>query len=183
MKVIFLDFDGVINNWNHFDGVDINNVKILKEILLKEKAYIVATTSNKYSFQRENGIDYYSSNYYNNYVKYLNELAVEIYDITPYVKENKTLEIKEYIKKHNIKHYVIIDDELLSPVLQDHQVLIELYTGLQEKHIEPVLKILNNQLGFYPADYNKDETQEEMLIRINNYYNSQTNSNYVKRKK
>ena len=72
--------------------MDINNVKILKEILLKEEAYIVATTSNKYSFQRENGIDYYSSNYYNNYVKYLNELAVKIYDISEYINEKqKTL--------------------------------------------------------------------------------------------
>ncbi len=31
MNIIFLDFDGVINNWNHFYGVDINNTKILKK--------------------------------------------------------------------------------------------------------------------------------------------------------
>lgn len=31
MKCIFLDFDGVINNWNHFDGVAIENALILKK--------------------------------------------------------------------------------------------------------------------------------------------------------
>ena len=33
MKVIFLDFDGVINNWDVYDGVDVNNVRILKQII------------------------------------------------------------------------------------------------------------------------------------------------------
>ena len=51
MKVIFLDFDGVINNWNNFDGVDINNVLPLLEIVKITDAKIVATSSNKYSFQ------------------------------------------------------------------------------------------------------------------------------------
>ena len=94
MKVIFLDFDGVINNWNHFNGVDFENVKILKTIINLSGAKVVATTSNKYSLQGGSSIDYYSSIYYNNYVKYLNELGIEIYDITPFVNKDRTLEIR-----------------------------------------------------------------------------------------
>lgn len=93
MKIIFLDFDGVINNWYHFEGVSIDNAMVLKDIVLKTGAKIVATTSNKYWIQKT-GIDYYSSNYYRNYVKYLNELGIEIYDMTPYIDGNRTLEIK-----------------------------------------------------------------------------------------
>lgn len=70
MKVIFLDFDGVINNWYHFDGVAIENAMILKQILLRADAKIVATTSNKYGLQRNRVVDYYSSNYYIKYVKF-----------------------------------------------------------------------------------------------------------------
>ena len=57
MKVIFLDFDGVINNWNNDFIVDYDNVKYLLEIIRDTDAKIVATSSNKYSFQ-VNGIKY-----------------------------------------------------------------------------------------------------------------------------
>lgn len=50
MKVIFLDFDGVINNWYSSDKVDIVNVRELKKIVNSTGALIVATSSNKYSF-------------------------------------------------------------------------------------------------------------------------------------
>ena len=44
--------------------------------------------------------------------------------------------------------------------------------GLQEEHIEPALRILNGQLGFYPREYNSNETFEELSARINSYHNS-----------
>lgn len=74
MKVIFLDFDGVINNFNNDCIVDIENVKYLLEIIKATGAKIVATTSNKYSFQvygnsRENSG-------FNRYVKMLNDYGV-----------------------------------------------------------------------------------------------------------
>lgn len=148
MNIIFLDFDGVINNWNHFYGVDVNNTKILKKIISKTGAKIVVITSNKYILQRNNPIDYYSSNYYNNYVKYLNELGIEIYDITPFVNGSKTMEIKKYLEEHDVFEYVIIDDELIGEEFQEHQVFLDLYKGLQEEHIIPIIRILNGLLGF-----------------------------------
>ena len=51
MKCIFLDFDGVINNWYQFDGVSTENAMILKKIVDIADAKIIATTSNKYSLQ------------------------------------------------------------------------------------------------------------------------------------
>ena len=60
MKYIFLDFDGVINNWYQMEGVSLENVKILKQIIDLTNASVIATTSNKYSFQQR-GIDYYKS--------------------------------------------------------------------------------------------------------------------------
>ena len=65
MKCIFLDFDGVINNWHHFDGVSIENAMILKKIIELSDAKIIATTSNKYSLQRLDKVDYYKSIFYN----------------------------------------------------------------------------------------------------------------------
>lgn len=172
MKVIFLDFDGVINNWYHFDGVAIENAMILKQILLRADAKIVVTTSNKYDLQRNRVVDYYSSNYYIKYVRYLNKLGIKIDDMTPYVNGDRSLEIKRYLQEHSIEQFVIIDDELVDSSLQEHQVFLDLYMGLQEKHIKPALRILNGQLGFYSREYNRNETFEELSARINSYHNS-----------
>ena len=170
MKCIFLDFDGVINNWYHFDGVSIENVMILKKIIELSDAKIIATTSNKYSLQRLDKVDYYKSIFYINYVKFLNELGIQIHDLTPFVDANRTLEIKKYIEEHQIEQYVILDDELIEEELQEHQVFLDLYRGLQEEHIIPALNILNGNLGFYPPNYDRNETPEELNYRINSYY-------------
>ena len=170
MKCIFLDFDGVINNWYHFDGVYIKNAMILKKITDISGAKIIATTSNKYSLQRFDKVDYYKSIFYNNYVKFLNELGIQIYDLTPFVDANRTLEIKKYIQEHQIEQYVILDDDLIGEEFQEHQVFLDLYRGLQEEHIIPALNILNGNLGFYPPNYDRNETPEELNYRINRYY-------------
>ena len=170
MKCIFLDFDGVINNWYQFDEVSIENAMVLKKIVDKSGAKIIATTSNKYSLQRTDKVEYYKSKFYNDYVKCLNELGIQIYDLTPLVDKNRTLEIKKYIEEHQIEQYLILDDELIGEELQEHQVFLDLYRGLQEEHIILALNILNGNLGFYPHNYNRNETPEELNYRINSYY-------------
>ena len=169
MNCIFLDFDGVINNWYCFYGVAKENALVLKKIIALSNAKIVVTASSKYSIQREN-CDFYKSDYYNTYVKRLNELGIEIYDLTP-MGENRSSEIKKYLLEHDVNEYAIIDDDLVDKDLQEHQVFLDLYRGLQEEHITPVLRILSGKLGFYPKDYNRDETPSELCLRINKYYN------------
>ena len=103
-------------------------------------------------------------------MKFLNELGIQIHDLTPFVDTNRTLEIKKYIEEHQIEQYVILDDELIEEELQEHQVFLDLYRGLQEEHIIPALNILNGNLGFYPPNYDRNETPEELNYRINSYY-------------
>ncbi len=171
MKYIFLDFDGVINNWYKFNGVASENVAVLKKIIDILQAKIIVTSSNKYEIQRFNNVDYFKSNLYIEYIKPLNDLGVEIYDMTPIIYENKTLEIKNYIEEHGVEQYVILDDELVGEELQDHQVFLDLYRGLQEEHIIPAINILSGKLGFYPSNYDRTESSENLLIRINEHYN------------
>lgn len=47
MKQIFLDFDGIINNWHQMKGVSLENAIILKQIIDFTDAKLVATTSNR----------------------------------------------------------------------------------------------------------------------------------------
>ena len=170
MKVIFLDFDGVINNWDHFETIDINSVMILKYIQEQTNSFIVATTSQKYSFQKNHNTSFKETNFYK-ICSLLKKLGITINDVTPLVKGNRFLEIKEYLNSHkNITEYLILDDEYIDDSLKDHQVLIDLYNGLQKEHIIPSINILNGILGFYPKDYDTKMSKEEVLVRINNYH-------------
>ena len=173
MRCIFLDFDGVINNWHQFDGVSIDNAIILKQIVDLTNAKIIVTSSNKYSIQQNNGIDYYNTAFYKEYVQPLSEIGIDIYDITPFCNRDRTLEIQKYLADNEVKEFVIVDDELVSESLQDHQVFCDLYRGLQPEHIEPIINILNGKLGFYPETYNRQETSSELILRINKYYKKQ----------
>lgn len=171
MKIIFLDLDGVLNNWYQPDLIARENLNILKKILALSKAKIVLTSSNKYPLQRQN-IKNITGSYLEKYVKIIQNEGISIYDVTPYVKEDRSLEIKAYLESNtNITDFVIIDDELVTPDFLKYQVLLDWDRGLQEEHIKPVLAILNGNLGFYPKDYNINETPEQKLIRINKFYN------------
>ena len=171
MKVIFLDFDGVINNWVHFEGVDPRNVKPLLEIINATGAKVVASTSNKHYFQEYQDITIENTNYYQ-YVKLLREYGIEIFDMTPLVNRNKELEIIEYLKRHpEVEYFLILDDDVIVKSLLEHQVFPDLYEGITEEHIRPSIDILNGKLGFYPPSFNFDETYGERWIRINEYHN------------
>lgn len=170
MKVIFLDFDGVINNWEHFEGVDYNNVKFLLEIIKLTGAKVIATTSNKYVFQRNLEKDYKTTLFFE-YLTKLKQYGIEISDITPYVNGNRELEINEYLKKHpEVEQFLILDDDLVIESLKEHQVFLDLYNGICEEHVVPSVNILNGKLGFYPPNFDFNETLEERTIRINEYH-------------
>ena len=170
MKVIFLDFDGVINDWYTFNSVNEKCLDILKLIVEETSSKIVITSSNKYSFQRRNN-NLHDTLCYKLYIKSLINHGLQIYDFTPCILENRELEIMEYLKLHpEIKEFLILDDDYIFKELLNHEVFIDLYKGLDEEHIIPSLNILNGMLGFYPKDFDIDESYEKRLIRINNYY-------------
>lgn len=174
MKVIFLDFDGVINNWNCFNGVCEDNILYLKKIIEATGALVVVTSLCKYSFQRSH-FDYLKSSCYLNYIKPLNELGIEIFDYTPYIAGNRYLEIKQYLLEYpEIDEYVILDDEFFSLEFKEHIVFLELYRGILEEHVGPAIDILNGKLGGYPKNFQFEPDSEKRLRRIHRYYqNSQ----------
>lgn len=170
MKVIFLDFDGVINDWYTFNSVNEKCIKILKFIVEESNAKLVVTSSNKYSFQNKfNSLE--NTLCYKLYIQSLVNYGLSIYDFTPCVLENRELEIKQYLKNHpEIIEYLILDDDYIFKDLLNHEVFIDLYKGLSEEHVIPSLHILNGLLSFYPKDLDINEGYEKRLIRINKYY-------------
>ena len=144
MKIIFLDFDGVINRHAE-NGVHPDCASILKKIIEKTNAKIVVTSSNKYSFQRKRDpVPFFESNIYKNYILLLKDYNIDIFDFTPYINQNREKEIEEYLHSHpEIENFLILDDDYTFKTYQHHQILIPFDSGLTEEHINISIDILN----------------------------------------
>ena len=112
MKVIFLDVDGVLNSDEYFDKirnldiqgiereVDIEKIKLLKKAIYKTGAKVVLSSSWRYT----------------KYAQYLKELLsnYDIYvDSTPFIENERGLEIKKWLSDNqDAEDFVILDDEI-----------------------------------------------------------------------
>ena len=167
MKVIFIDFDGVLNTERYITEAIENDMPVrdkyghmfdykcidaLKTIVEKTGAKIVVSSSWRYAGIK-NMKDMWKDRH----------LPGEVIDVTlsrdsSKLDEQKRIykelygehfydrtrgqEIDVYLKSHpKIDRYVIIDDD--SDMLSDQNfVKVDAYNGLEEKHIENILKFL-----------------------------------------
>lgn len=118
MKVIFLDFNGVLDTACDMDIIDMDNLFILGELVNKMDAKVVISSSIKNT--------YYYAGHHNKVMNYLMDTLVnygiEIYGITPY-KETMEEEIQEYLINHpEITDYLIIDDDYYFESMKEHMV-------------------------------------------------------------
>lgn len=167
MKVIFLDFDGVINDYLSFDQINDYNVEVLKRIINETNAKVIVTSSNKYIWQINNNIEGFLNS---NYIQRLKEKGIDVVDCTPFVNHKREQEILSYLKNHpEITQYLILDDDYIIESLKEHEIFLDLQAGLREEHIIPAIRILNGQLNFYHdcTDEQLSETSEERLSRMN----------------
>ncbi len=173
MKVIFLDFDGVVNDIHKREVyVNPNFVLELKKVIEKTGAKIVVTSNKRDGALVSGSFPLEDSFCYKYYVQPLEQMGIEIYDYTPFItgakeEETRELEIEAYLKKHpEIKEFVIVEDDYVMQRLYPHQVFIEYSGGFVSAYVEPVIQILNGNLGFYPPEYDLSETFEERLRRL-----------------
>lgn len=162
-KVIFLDFDGVVNDIrNQSVRVEKRYVDEIKKVIAASGAIVVVSSSQEMDSR---------------YIESLVEMGIQIADCLPPLSEDLMEKIKEedrrekriilYLNKHpEIKEFVIIEDDFLMKKLHAHQVFIEYSDGFTSRYVEPSLRILNGELGFYPEAYDRSETIEERFVRI-----------------
>ncbi len=152
MKVIFLDFDGVLNsdryvrNCGHFGVIiDPTRMELLKQIVNATDAEIVLTTSWREHWSPieydcdETGI------LINSIFKQYN---LKIFDKTPQLTFKREQEIKKWLDDlPNVESFVVLDDKILSaPFLTDHFVLTaDFRDGLDEDDVKRAIEILNRK--------------------------------------
>lgn len=152
MKIIFLDFDGVISTHEKRWRLDMEKIELLKEIVDKTDAKIVVSSSWKRGFTE---VDNFIKSLYNgsrnkdlNNVTIFNWFANSIYDITDNNGSWRGDEIQRWIDKHNeeIESYVILDDD---SDFHDNQlfnfVQTDSYEGITSREVKLCIKILNGE--------------------------------------
>lgn len=140
MKVIFLDFDGVMNTAKHCskpgywkDPCDTPHVEVLNTIIERTGAKVVIS-----SVWRMDGID--------NCRMYLGNKGFkgEIIGTTPVDSKNgdtRGHEIQEWMDTHpGVEKFVVLDDDTDMTGVERWFVHIDRTTGLTEDHIPLVLK-------------------------------------------
>ena len=112
MKVIFLDVDGVLNSDEYFDKIknlnidgiqseiDVEKIKLLNIAINETKVKIVLTSSWRYTRNAQE------------LRKLLSEYGIST-DSTPFIQNERGLEIKQYLSEHlDVEDFVIVDDEV-----------------------------------------------------------------------
>jgi len=173
VKVIFLDFDGVVND-NSLDGVFVKElfVKELKKVIDITGAKVVVSSNKRDNALVSGSFPLEKSLCFKNYIQPLEKMGIEIYGYTPFVsgvrvEEAREFEIELFLEKHSeVKEFLIVEDDYVMQRLYDHQIFIEYSGGFISEYVEPAVQILNGNLGFYPPSYDRRETFQERIQRL-----------------
>ena len=149
MKIIFLDIDGVLNSDEYFDkiknlningienDIDVSKIVLLKKSLDETGAKIVLTSSWRYTKKAQE----------------LKQLLLSygiIVDCTPFIDNERGIEIKKWLQEHNdVQDFLILDDEIFDSY--DEKLMKKLIKisdtnginygeGLQPKHIQEIIQ-------------------------------------------
>lgn len=169
MKVIFLDFDGVISTYQSKWNLSIEKLLLLRQIVDNTQAKIVVTSSWKVG--KQNVEDFRDSLYINwrtNNIQSKNQEIMcdfvnSIYDITDSNGNCRGKEIQRWLDKHTdeVDSYVIIDDDtdMLDEQLYNF-VQTDGYYGLSDRTVSLAIDVLNG--NYIP---NKIRLNTELLLR------------------
>jgi len=144
MKVIFLDFDGVITippKWN----IQADLIKNVKKIVDETGAKIVVSSSWRMNTVEETIDKMIGRPKRCPRNRMLNWFIDNLYDVTHTYRCSRGQEIKDWLDEHNdIENYVIIDDDndMLDSQLY-HFVQTNYEDGLTEVETKRAIKVIN----------------------------------------
>lgn len=152
MNIIFLDVDGVLNNFHTrtrtSDGwcfVDNHLVARLKTLVDRSGARVILSSTWREGWHQEdeslNDVSFIELR------DKFHEFGIEIFDRTGEIRQHRWQSIQEFFERpreERIEHFVIIDDWDDMGEFSGHLVWTNPSTGLTDSDVEEALKILEN---------------------------------------
>ena len=147
MKVVFLDFNGVLDTYENMDVVDPDNLNRLKKIIDETGSKVVLTTSNKNN--------YYRSGEIRGILKYiidsLLEAGIDVIGMVPML-DSREDEIHAYLNEHpEVDNFVILEDDYDMPSFSGNiiklpsQMIGKEQTGLLDEHVDEAIRVLGKE--------------------------------------
>ena len=147
-KYLFLDIDGVLNSFDDYNMTgkeflknlnDISfilskeQIKLLNRIVKEYNPKIVLSSywRTRYKLEEINKM-FKDNGFLGQIIGMTDENGVE--------HKDRWSQIKRYINKHNIKNFIILDDDKLSNEAKNH-IQPDSYVGLTKEHIKEINKI------------------------------------------
>lgn len=153
MKVIFLDIDGVLNNYasksltpSGFLGVDDHKIKVLQSIVAQSQARLVLVSSWKSGWSIDPFLQSDDCAYLTRKLKRHGlHITAKTEDPSRYARGAG---IRRFLREHPVESWVVLDDDIFddyeSNGILPHLVKTDFYrSGLTEDHIAPCLALLN----------------------------------------
>ena len=195
LKIIFLDFDGVISTSECKWHLDPEKVALLEELIKETDAKIVVSSS--WSTGSKNA-EHFINKLFNGWAKQANGTITEdsiftkaIYDVTDHMGSQRGDEIQRWLDAHEdeVESYVIFDDE---GDMLDEQLFNFVHTdgfeGLTTREIKLAKTILNNKKVTHPIRLNwnlrikwydkcckRESNIEQLLLEYNNKFDKDGN--------
>lgn len=151
MKVIFLDFDGVLNSNRYvrecgYFGVvlDPRAMEILKDIVDRTDAKLVLSTSWKEHWSKnEKKCDASGTLINEIFARY----GLSIYDKTPLLPREREVQIRQWLTDNpETENFAVLDDMFLSAdFMTGHFVKTSSFKGLEKEEAEKVIRILEEK--------------------------------------
>lgn len=151
MKVLFLDFDGVLNNDFHLrkiknhpseshHGLDPKNVNVLNQLYKKVPNLNIVISS---SWRIGKSIEWLQDLLTDAGFHYSNKII----SVTPFSGRGpRGNKIQKWLDQHlDVAEFVIVDDDQDMAHLMGRLVKTSFRYGLQEKHIEEILRVLKEK--------------------------------------
>jgi len=151
MKVIFLDFDGVLNSERYVKNsgqfgviIDPSRMELLKKIVDATEAKIVLSTSWREHWDKASGGCDKIGLQIN---EIFGEFGLDIFDKTPELNLRREQQIECWLAEHpDVDKFVVLDDEFLSaPFMTGHFVKTSGFReGIDEKNAAEAIKVLQS---------------------------------------
>ncbi len=149
MKVIFLDFNGILDTWENFDVIDESNLERLQRIVLETEAKVVITSSCKNNYNRTGVM----GPILKMLVDSLLNAGIDIAGIVANASTREE-EIALYLSSHSeIENFVILDDDYDMPSFENNLIKLPSQsigveqTGLKDVHVDEAIRILGKTLN------------------------------------